>query len=249
VQYLPGIALNKWRAMTIPDEHQLRGEFDQSASLIVRNYGQSLDPTLASANSFYSLHELYSFSAHSMCQFLNLIDSIIVAETGYGSTTDKHFSHVNLLYHQDILTQQAKMLQHIIRGIEAQASRLSFSSPESHEHAPLSDACHTLLANFRELLARNERLISRCARGMDVLMNRAMIEESKRAISQAKKIEQLTWLASFYIPLSFMTSFFGMNLGNLGSEGHLPLWLWFATSIPVLILSFAGIRVLRWYFT
>ncbi|KAF2676243.1 hypothetical protein K458DRAFT_322414 [Lentithecium fluviatile CBS 122367] len=235
IQHLPGIALNrKWHDFAIPGQHHLNGRFNQSASLLPENYGQSLDKSLAATDSFYAFHELFSFSANSLCQFLNLIESIIMAETGYHSVRNQHFSQLNLLYHQDILNRLARVLQETLRGIQS----VEGHTEETHRALVLVD--------FKELLARTDRLIKRCASGMEAVMNRAMIAESKRAISQAKKIEQLTWLATFYIPLSFMTSFFGMNLGNVG-KGQLPLWMWFASAIPVTMLSFAAIRLLAWY--
>ncbi|KAF2124977.1 hypothetical protein P153DRAFT_434684 [Dothidotthia symphoricarpi CBS 119687] len=247
IQHVPGIALNyHWRSMTIPKERHLKGNFNQSASLLVHNYGQSLDKALASVDPFYALNELYSFSAHSICQFLNLIDSIIMVETGYGFADDRKFSQLNLSYHQDILIEQARVLQDIIRDIESQGGSMTHSVMRQAQTPPVDIPRSRLLTDFQELLARTERLTQRCASGMNVVMNRAMIAESKRAISQARKIEQLTWLASFYIPLSFMTSFFAMDLGNIRK---LPLWLWFATSIPVLLLSFVGVRLLRRYFS
>lgn len=73
-------------------------------------------------------------------------------------------------------------------------------------------------------------------------MNSAAIAESQCAIEQAKQVEWLTRLTFFYIPLSFTTSFLGMNLKVLGS-GELQLWVWFAFAVPVLLISYI---VLAW---
>ena len=68
-------------------------------------------------------------------------------------------------------------------------------------------------------------------------MNSATIIDSQHAIEQAKQIGLLTWLASTYIPLSFTTSFFGMNMKTFGS-GSLSMWLWLAITIPLSLLSY-----------
>ena len=73
---------------------------------------------------------------------------------------------------------------------------------------------------------------SRCEKGMAVIMNNAMLAETRRSVSQANGVAKLTFIAFFYIPLSFVCSFFGMNFEELGT-GKLSLWTWFATSIPI----------------
>jgi Mg2+ and Co2+ transporter CorA len=246
---LPNIALN-WRSLALSSDNHLNGKFDQSASLLHRDYGKSLDKELMATDPFYALHELYSFSAHSTCQFLNLVDSIIMAETGYQSKHDHQFSHATLQYHQDILAQQSRVLRGTIRSIKRSSFwtelGLSVVTESLKPQKTTLVTCRTsLLADFEELLERTELLVNRCARGMGAIMNQAMLGESQRAISQAKKIEQLSFLATFYIPLSFTTSFFGMNLGVVG-KGGLPLWLWFAISFPVLLLSYGSLQFLMY---
>lgn len=237
--------------MALSPQHHLNGQFNQSASLLHANYGQSLDKGLMATDPFYALSELYSFSAHSICQFLNMIDSKIMEDTGYHSLRDRQLSHSNLLYHQDILRQQARLLRDIIRHINRQDSVASIttsarSSQNTLRKSTAENTQKSLLADFDELLERTELLSRRCASGMDTIMNQAAIAESKRSISQAKKIEQLTLLAFFFIPLSFTTSFFGMNLGTVGT-GELSLWLWFAISIPTVVLSYCLLQFLGYW--
>jgi Mg2+ and Co2+ transporter CorA len=52
----------------------------------------------------------------------------------------------------------------------------------------------------------------RVDRSFQVLMSTMSIIESKNAISQAESIGKLTELAFIFIPLSFVSSFFGMNV-------------------------------------
>src|SRR5438552_3121441 len=72
---------------------------------------------------------------------------------------------------------------------------------------------------------------------MNLLMNRAMIAESQKAINQAQEVTKLTRLAFIFIPISFTASFFGMNLGPLVQGAIHGIWLWFAVSAPVVIIS------------
>lgn len=67
-------------------------------------------------------------------------------------------------------------------------------------------------------------------------MNIASVAESKKVLEQAKGVENLTRLAFAFVPLSITASFFGMNFKQLG-QGDLPLWIWFAVSVPIFALS------------
>ena len=64
-----------------------------------------------------------------------------------------------------------------------------------------------------------------------------MLAESKKAIDQAERVGRLTQLAFFNIPISFTTSFFGMNFKQLNSGTNLSTWIWFVVSFPRLVIS------------
>lgn len=66
--------------------------------------------------------------------------------------------------------------------------------------------------SFNELLNHVESLKDRTERTFGALMSSMAIAESQRAISQAESISRLTELAFLFIPLSFATSLFGMQL-------------------------------------
>ena len=225
------------------------GPFTQSALSLAQNYGLTLDQALASADSFYAITELCQTSANSICQLLNLVETIIDTSTGYNQYKSQDYSLGNMSYHQDILKRLVLRLRENILDLESyQSSQWPRSYGPSDEKAIQSKAkavtaAESLLTDFRNLLSRAEHISLQCQGGMSVCMNSAAIAESQRAIEQAKQIERLTRLAFFYIPLSFATSFFGMNLRIFGS-GHLNLWIWFAAAIPLLLLSYL---ILAWF--
>ena len=98
-------------------------------------------------------------------------------------------------------------------------------------------AAEALLTDFRNLLLRAKHLTAQCQSGMTVCMNSAAIAESQRGIEKATQVERLTRLAFFYIPLSFTTSFLGMNLKLFGS-GKIATWVWFEFSVPLVLLTY-----------
>ena len=231
---------------SVPDFSE--GPFAQSALTLAYDYGLTLDPALVLADSFYALTELFQTSANSICQLLNLLDTVIDGSTGYNQSRSQDYSLGNLSYHQDILKRLGVRLRENISVLE---SRQSTPWPRSYgsrgENARQSKAkaeatAELLLTDFRNLLSRIERLAVQCQDGMSACMNSAAIEESQCAIGQAGKMKLLTWLAFIYIPLSFTNSFFGMNLGLFGS-GTMHLWVWFAVSIPLVPLSYL---ILAW---
>nr|POE69213.1 hypothetical protein CFP56_75651 [Quercus suber] len=71
---------------------------------------------------------------------------------------------------------------------------------------------------------------------MSVVQGSVLLAENRQAIAQGKRVTKLTFIAFLYIPLSFTTSFFGMNVEQLGTEG-VPIWAWAIMTVPVLFLT------------
>ena len=64
---------------------------------------------------------------------------------------------------------------------------------------------------------------------LDTDVNLASLEESKRSIEQARKVSQLNRLAFVFLPVSLVTSFFGMNVTEL--NGNVRIWVFFVAAI------------------
>lgn len=222
--------------------------FAQSALSLAQCYGWTLDAGLAGADSFYALTELFQASASSICQLLNLVELLIDRETGYNQFKSQDYSLGNLSYHHDVLKRLELRLHETVSDLESYRSpqwprSYDFNGDDSNPNkAKAVAAAESLLTDFKNLLSRAEYLSAQCQSGMSVCMNSAAIAESQRAMEQAKQIGRLTRLAFFYIPLSFTTSFLGMNLSIFGS-GKIKFWVWFVFSAPVLLLSYL---VLAW---
>lgn len=216
--------------------------FAQSSALLTRDYGKNLDPKLIASDSFYALHELYLFCAFSQSQYFNLLESKLDSEIKAQASSQQVADVSNLLYRQTVLERHAERLRGNISTIEARSdlyrSRLSNTSIESTGQ----QAAKTLLLDYEQLLNRAEVLSKRCQAQVSLLMNRAMIAESNKAIQQAKEVTNLTRLAFIFIPLSFTSSFCGMNLSPFVSTGG-SVWWWFVMSAPLIFISFA---VLKW---
>ena len=91
-------------------------------------------------------------------------------------------------------------------------------------------------ADFQELLARAESVGVLCADTVDLILNGAMLRESQKAIQKAYDQRRLTILAYLFLPLSFVSSLFGMNVKELG-QGTQGIWLPFVVLVPVGVIS------------
>ncbi|CZT46684.1 uncharacterized protein RSE6_07149 [Rhynchosporium secalis] len=90
--------------------------------------------------------------------------------------------------------------------------------------------------DFRYLIEVIEGLCGICDRELSVLVNAAGIAEAKRGIEQGKTLFGFTWLASIFVPLSFTTSLFGMNVREF-EKAELPIWVWVVVTIPIFLFS------------
>ncbi|MCJ1410914.1 hypothetical protein MMC19_005001 [Ptychographa xylographoides] len=245
--------------------------FSQSASLLsTQVYGRYLTPALMRVDAFYALHELFTFTACSENQFLNLLKIKLDAESQkWGNEEYMQQSLQNLTYHKAILHEHIEHLHEVIACIKRRGgsnwprvksrgnlgrmssdnSSKDLSGQTVHQGAPQSPqlpqhllqeelatrAVDRLLQDHESLLRKAQNLVRLYRDGTDEIRNSAALSESKKAIEQARGVARLTFLAFLFIPLSFTTSFFGMNFKELGSQ--LSIWIWFAVSIPVFAIA------------
>jgi CorA-like Mg2+ transporter protein len=187
---------------------------------------------------FYALHELFEFAGASELQFLNLTEDKLGPETSCEVLANETPSLSNLLYTLEILQAQTRRLTENIEKIKCRGSS---QWPHAADNTDLGkkakEAADLLLRDYEFLLAKAQDLSRQCERSMSVIMYSANIVESKRAMEQANRVGKLTMLAYLYVPLSFTSSFFGMNFTQFSSGPYLSVWVWFAVSVPVMAFS------------
>lgn len=216
--------------------------FSQSAALLACDYGKTLDTKLFVTDPFYALHELFLFSAFSLSQYFNMLESKLHSDTKAQASSQQVTDVSNFLYRQSIFERHAGWLRDVIAIIETRSSLNRTQPSSSSTESTPQQAARTLLVDHKQLLARAENLSRQCRAQVSLLMNRAMIAESNKAIRQAREVTKLTRLAFIFVPLSFTASFCGMNLRPFDVNGG-PLWWWLLMSAPLIAISFV---VLRW---
>ena len=99
-----------------------------------------------------------------------------------------------------------------------------------------------LSKDYKSLLARCARLASRCEVSSRTLVSAMQLMEAKKGIDQAKQVHDLTRLAFIFIPLTFVSGVFGMNVSTF--KDYPPLWTYFVVAIPLTFFSWYGSRIL-----
>ena len=187
---------------------------------------------------FYACHDVFAFSAASECQFLNLVKAKLDLEDQRPFVHDEDMiirSLSNFKYHKALLEDHMKTIDSTLAVIKGHITGSGGNWPlaqERDKQAKALLAAKSLERDYTFLAQYANGLRKRCKEGTDNISNNAILAESKKAIVQAKSVARLTLLAFFFIPLSFVTSFFGMNFVELGT-GKLSIWVWFAVSFPV----------------
>lgn len=94
-----------------------------------------------------------------------------------------------------------------------------------------------LLEDFEQLHIHCIDLSKMCTRGITLAMNKATIEESRKAIEQSERLKKLTLLATLFIPLTFSSSLLGMNIDLLG-QNAVRFWWFFVLCVPVTLFAY-----------
>ena len=108
--------------------------------------------------------------------------------------------------------------------------------------AILQDDKHSLLHDITAIIQRYQMLEQKITDGRSYEASLASLEESKLGIQQNTTVKRLTQLAFVFIPLSFVTSVFGMNIDLLSGDGA----KWWTTIIgAVLIYYVVGLALVN----
>ncbi|KAF2673380.1 hypothetical protein BT63DRAFT_154624 [Microthyrium microscopicum] len=241
----------------------------QSMSLLpTKLYGRFLDPDIMKADAFYSLHELFAFSACAENQFLNFMRSNLEADIAHWNQHgDPDYVAHNFAYHRGILREHIQHYRIVIDWIKRRGGtrwrsvrdRLHDNSdPLRRESSAMSipttsqgsgskdsfylkqvsqaeQAANSLLHDYESLIAKAEANLSTHWESIKDIRTTASLKEMQKAALQAESTTRLTVLAFLFLPLSFSTSFFGMNFRELGTR--LSIWVWVAATGPLFVAA------------
>lgn len=102
------------------------------------------------------------------------------------------------------------------------------------------------IENWKRLMDEATKLEAFLMETFQLFMSSVSVQDSHLSIDQAKRGSQLTFLAFIYVPLSFVTGIFGMNIQQINGSG-LNIWVCFVALVPIFILTVMVFFVVRFY--
>ena len=228
----------------------------QPLAALAECYGMSLDWRKAAVDPLYALKELFDFQATAAQQYMNLLEKLITDQNVpvgvAGGRQTKLEDILNLNYAQTTITRYAAHYKEIVNFLNNDENAL-WAAAELAAAQPRTYFVNVLRRDFEYLWERAQAMIERCKEGESAIMINKSLEEAKQSSDESKLVVQLTKatnrLTFVFLPLSFLTSFFGMNFRELGS-GKLSLRLWLGIALPLLFISILAVedgnRIKKW---
>ncbi|KAK4890516.1 hypothetical protein LTR27_010797 [Elasticomyces elasticus] len=102
--------------------------------------------------------------------------------------------------------------------------------------------------HHRVILDRATKLEAFLMDTFQLLMSSLSVRDSQMSIEQARRATLITYLAFIYVPLSFVTGVFGMNIKEINGS-YLSVWVCFVTLAVVAIITATGTGVLLYQST
>lgn len=99
------------------------------------------------------------------------------------------------------------------------------------------------IIHLQETLEEAEKLEVFLMDTFQLLMSSMSVLDSRTSIEQAQRGQQLTQLAFVYIPLSFITGVFGMNVKEINGS---PLSIW--VTVMALLVALALTAIVSWLY-
>jgi Mg2+ and Co2+ transporter CorA len=100
---------------------------------------------------------------------------------------------------------------------------------------PEKSTLDSIISDFEKVSRQMKELQDRTDRLTSVLMAAISIEDSRRGLQENQNVARLTWLATVFIPLTFITGLFSMTQ-DISSLKFTFGW-YFAAAIPVTALA------------
>jgi Mg2+ and Co2+ transporter CorA len=204
------------------------------ASRLHLDFGHSLRMSLMAEDPFYALTEVFAIAATSQNQLLNMVEHKLAQHTQQSITDFDALP--NLRYLKSVLLRQTEQTKQVCQSIQnIEDSKWPRSS------GPAATRARNIVKQDYDHICEHARdLDRRCQEAITVLMSSVTIHDAKEAMAQASRVAKLTFLAFVFVPLSFTTSFFGMNFRELED---LSIWKWVAITLPIMLTTLVVLLV------
>ena len=176
-----------------------------------------------------TLRPFFDFAVSSEMAALDMIDAKIRNELDRPGASLQNPSLPTLVYLSQVLKRHARKLAGTICSVEAIKERVWIGDQA---------VARPILADYHTALSYAESLVADCSRGVTIAAHNATIQESEKAVAEARDVTRLTKLASVFVPLGFVTGVFSMNINPFDRDGN-PAWWWALSCVVVGAVTWA----------
>lgn len=103
----------------------------------------------------------------------------------------------------------------------------------------------TYINDMKDIIQQIEIAQDNLARHYGICTSFAALQDSHKSVKYADSVGRLTTLAFFFIPLSFITSIFGMNLAEFGT-GEVRFWVVVTTAVGLVLFILSAWSISDW---
>lgn len=133
---------------------------------------------------------------------------------------------------KEILSRASKYFAEVISFLVDRKSFFTAECSKAEDRKRVDEIAARLLKDFEFLRQEADRLSRDRSEGISILMSTMSIRESRKGLEDARRVRLVTYLAFVFIPLSFVSSVFGMNVREFSNPGP-GIWLFFAIAGPL----------------
>ncbi|KAK3338671.1 hypothetical protein B0T25DRAFT_599349 [Lasiosphaeria hispida] len=197
-------------------------------------YGSTLDSDLARVDALYAFSEIISIAASSENKLLNLLqERIDIGLRAFHGVEESSLE--NLQYLATLLQGIHERSEEVVCLIEneayskwpsaaaatvqaqAQGQGQARTDHEQQRQAQMREMTRKLLLDdYRFILRRAKSLKGVVREVIATITAEVMTQNAKRSNKLSRKVGRITVLAYFFLPLSFVTSIYGMNFVSFG---------------------------------
>ena len=127
-------------------------------------------------------------------------------------------------------------LAYIKAGLTETAMYIPADVVRFFEAFPIGWTSRTRTGNWQRLIDETTKFEAFLMETFQLFMSSVSVQDSRLSINQAQRGGQITLLALIYVPLSFVTGIFGMNIQQINGSG-LNIWVCFVTLVPVVFIT------------
>ncbi|KAI1843507.1 hypothetical protein JX266_010333 [Neoarthrinium moseri] len=218
-------------------------------------YGATINWKITGSHGpLHALQELLDFNAAAISQYINMVEQVL-ADIGrpYEFPSYEHTKLEAILHYDYIKAKLSRMSESLTEALAFQRNPpTNWNCPMSASEQPdipLTSTSAKSVEDFTYLLNRTKSLIAICDDGKATLMSNASVQDAKRSAAETRLVTQLTKatnrLTFIFLPISFVTSMFGMNFQEFG-QGDMPLWIWAVITVPLLAICILLVERGNW---